>query len=96
LWRDEGYFGTPPQVNDYGFGYFLDPKERGNGFVTRAIQKLMDTVVKNLRVNQFVAFCEDSNTESISVLLKLGFKPTNKTFPEPINGWIERKYEKPQ
>jgi len=96
LWRDEGYFGTPPQPDDYGFGYLLDPKERGKGLVTSAVQSLMDTTAKSLHVNQFVAFCDDKNTESIAVLTKLGFKPTNETFPEPLHGWIERKYVKPK
>lgn len=94
LWRDEGYFGTPPQPDDYGFGYFLDPKERGKGLVTNSVQNLMYTVAKSLHVNQFVAFCEDNNTESIAVLTKLGFKPTEEVFPEPTHGWTERKYVK--
>ena len=94
LWRDDGYFGTPPQPNDYGFGYFIDPKERGKGLITSAVQSLMDVTAKNLHVNQFVAFCEDHNTQSIAVLTKLGFKPTAEEFPEPIHGWIERKYIK--
>lgn len=95
LWRDEGYFGTSPQPSDYGFGYFLDPMERGKGLVNSALQSLKKAVTKNLQVNQFVAFCEDQNAESVAVLTKLGFKPTDKTFPEPINGWIERKYINP-
>ncbi|MBI2074277.1 MAG: GNAT family N-acetyltransferase [Candidatus Levybacteria bacterium] len=95
LWRDEGYFGTAPQPDDYGFGFFLDPKERGKGLVTNALQCIMDTLVKNLHVNNFVVFCEDSNHESIAVLTKLGFGPTDKTFSEPYKGWLERKYVKP-
>jgi len=94
FWRDDGYFGTPSQPDDYGFGYFLDPDERGKGLVNSAVKSLMDVVSKNLRVNQFVAFCEDKNNESIAVLIKLGFKPTDKTFSEPDHGWIERKYVK--
>lgn len=94
LWRDD-FSGTLPQLNDYGFGYFLDPDERGKGFITRAVQTLMDTVAKNLHVNQFVAFCEDSNSKSIAVLTKLGFERTDILFREPNNGWIERKYIKP-
>lgn len=94
LWRDNGYFGTPPQLDDYGFGYFLDPDERGKGLVTNAVQKLMETAANNLKVNQFVAFCEDNNKESIAVLTRLGFEPTDKRYPEPYNGWIERKYIK--
>ena len=94
LWRDDGLFGEPPHLDDYGFGYFLDPNERGKGLTTRAVQSLMDAVVENLKVNQFVAFCEDNNKESVSVLLRLGFEPTDTLFPEPDNGWMERKYIK--
>lgn len=94
LWRDEGYFGTPTQLDDYGFGYFLDPNERGKGLMTSAIRKLIEIVANNLKVNQFIAFCEDNNMKSIAVLTKLGFEPTDKTFSEPYNGWIERKYIK--
>lgn len=54
----------------------------------------MNAVVKNLRVNQFIAFSEDRNHKSIAVLTKLGFKPTDETLPEPKKGWIERKYIK--
>ena len=95
LWRDDGFFGTSPNPNDYGFGYFLDPHERGKGLITLAVQSLMKTTAGNFHVRQFVAFCEDRNHESIAVLTKLGFKPTDKTFVEPDHGWVERKYVKP-
>lgn len=94
LWRDDGFWGTK-NLNDYGFGYFLDPNERGKGLVTRAVQSLMHVLAKNIYVNQFVAFCEDKNDESISVLTKLGFRATEETLREPTKGWIERKYTKP-
>ncbi|MFZ1721113.1 MAG: GNAT family N-acetyltransferase [Microgenomates group bacterium] len=94
LWRDDGFFGTPSQLNNYGFGYFLDPKERGKGIVTSALKSVMETVQKHLYVEQFVAFCEDYNAESISVLSKLGFERTEETFSEPEHGWVERKYIK--
>lgn len=94
LWRDTGFFGTPPQSDDYGFGYFLDPIERGNGIITNAIQTLMDIVIKNLYVKQFIAFCEDNNPQSKAVLARVGFEPTDETFVEPSKGWVERKYVK--
>jgi RimJ/RimL family protein N-acetyltransferase len=94
FWRDEGFLDGLLKPNDYGFGYFLDPNERGKGLITRSLQSLMNVVVKNIRVNQFVAFCEDNNYESITILTKLGFKPTEKKFIEPDNGWVERKYIK--
>lgn len=95
FWRDDGFFGTAPNPDDYGFGYFLDPKERGKGLVTRALQALMKTTVDKLKVRQFAAFCADDNHESMTVLTKLGFKPTKQTFKEPEHGWIERKYVLP-
>lgn len=92
LWRDDGFFGTKPNPDDYGFGYFLDPAERGKGLTSKAIQSLMRVITKGLRVRQFVAFCTDQNKESIAVLTKMGFKPTTETYSEPTHGWIERKY----
>ncbi|MBP7774759.1 GNAT family N-acetyltransferase [Candidatus Woesebacteria bacterium] len=79
-------------LDDYGFGYFLDPKERGQGLINRAIESLINISTKCLVVRQFVAFCEDTNIQSISVLKKLGFEPTSETLAEPSKGWIERKY----
>ncbi len=92
LWRDAGYFGTTPQPDDYGFGYFLDPAERGKGLVVSAVQSLMAVIAENLLVNSFIAFSVDQNVESIAVLTKLGFQPTDQTFVEPKNSWVERKY----
>jgi RimJ/RimL family protein N-acetyltransferase len=94
LWRDDGFWGEK-NLDDYGFGYFLDPHERGKGLITKAVQKLMEVVSQNLYVRQFVAFSEDTNTGSVAVLKKLGFQPTSQTLTEPTNGWIERKYIKP-
>jgi len=94
FWRDEGYFEKPTSPNDYGFGYFLDPNERGKGLITEAVHCLMDVSKENLHANQFVAFCEDGNHQSIAVLTRLGLKPTNKTFTEPTTGWMEQKYVK--
>jgi RimJ/RimL family protein N-acetyltransferase len=96
LWRDiDNPFDAPDSPNDYGFGYFLDPAERGKGLVTDAVQTVMDTTQKVLHVENFVAYCEDNNSDSIDVLVKLGFEPTNTTYEEQSNGWLERKYVRP-
>ena len=92
LWRDDGFWGEK-NLDDYGFGYFLDRKERGQGLITTAIKSLMEIVDNNLYVHQFVAFCEDDNKPSVTILKKLGFKPTDKVISEPNKGWVERKYE---
>jgi len=91
FWRDDGFWGKK-NLDDYGFGYFIDPEQRGQGLVTRSIKSLIKTALDNLNIRQFVAFCEDNNIQSVSVLKKLGFKPTNEIFSEPNKGWKERKY----
>src|SRR5579872_1798275 len=78
FWQDYGFWGKP-HLNDYGFGYFLDKNRRGKGLVSSAVKSLIDISLQNLQVRQFIAFCEDSNLESVAVLTKLGFEPTNKT-----------------
>lgn len=89
-----GFFGPGTEnPNEYYFGYFVDPNERGKGLVPDAVQKLMDTTAKNVHVEQFIAFCADSNEASIRVLTdKLGFTPGDELLTEPNTGWQERKY----
>lgn len=91
FWRDDGFWGEK-NLEDYGFGFFLDPQARGKGLIFRAVKKLIAVAIKHLQVKQFVAFCEDDNAPSIKVLKKLGFEPTDQTMTEPNKGWIERKY----
>ncbi len=93
LWRDiDNPFAAPDNPDDYGFGYFLDPAKRGKGIVTDAVKRVMDVAASNLNVNQFIAYCEDDNADSIVVLNKLGFQPTDTVLTEQNSGWSERKY----
>lgn len=94
LWRDTGYFGTPPNNDDYGFGYFLDPGFRGKGIISESLRALMAVCKTTLEVRQFVAFCELDNKSSVNVLKKLGFAQTDESFSEPENGWTEYKFVK--
>lgn len=93
LWRDIGNtFDAPDNPDDYGFGYFIDPSKRGKGIVTDSVRHIMGIAAKNFTVNQFIAYCEDSNASSLAVLTKLGFQPTDIVLIEQNNGWSERKY----
>lgn len=93
FWRDDGFSGKI-NPDDYGFGYFLHPNERGKGTMTIAVEKLMKVAVNELYIDQFILYCEDDNKASIAVLERLGFEPTNLVITEPTMGWVERKYEK--
>ncbi len=94
LWRDDGFFGQQPEVDSYGFGYFLDPNSRGQGIITASLKSIMDTVRDVLPVRSFIAFCEDDNPESFAVLTRLGFERTDEVYGEPNTGWQERKYRR--
>ena len=93
FWRDiDNSFDAPDNPDDYGFGYFLDPSKRGTGIVTDSVRSLMDVASENLHINQFIAYCEDDNANSIAVLTKLGFQSTDIVLDEQSYGWSERKY----
>ncbi len=93
FWRDvDNPFDAPDNPDDYGFGYFLDPAKRGSGIVTDAVRTVMDVASRNIHINQFIAYCEDNNPDSITVLTKLGFQPTDTVLVEQNSGWTERKY----
>ncbi len=93
FWLDPGFFGQEPLPNTYGFGYFLDPAQRGKSIVTDSVKNLIKIASESVPgIEGFTAFCEDGNAESVSVLTSLGFVPTGITYSEPVNGWEERQY----
>ena len=95
FWRDvDSPFDAPDRPNDYGFGFFLSPDKRGTGIVAQAVQRIMDIAVENLHVENFIAYCEEDNTDSIAVLTRLGLHATDVSLAEQNSGWIEQKYIK--
>jgi RimJ/RimL family protein N-acetyltransferase len=92
LWR-LGEFRGSDYPNTYGFGYFLDSNERGQGIVPDAVRALMRVAVKSLEVDKFIAFCEDDNKPSQNVLQRAGFVPTDDVVHFENTGWTERRYE---
>lgn len=93
FWRDvDNSFDAPDNPDHYGFGYFLDPAKRGGGIVPDAVKAIMDVAARNMHVEQFIAYCEDNNPDSIMVLQKLDFQPTDSVLVEQNTGWPERKY----
>ena len=94
LWRDSGYFGQKADPDAYGFGYFLAVEARGRGLVTDSLMALMQVASDNLKISQFLAFCEADNQSSGAVLEKVGFRATSIAYTDPSNGWVEQRYEK--
>lgn len=93
FWRLGDYIGkNSPEPYTFGFGYFLDPAERGNGIISSALLALMKVVRIVLQPKNFIAFCEDDNPASIAVLQKCGFTATDEIVYFPEVDWHERKY----
>lgn len=93
FWRLDDYLSKDhPEPNTYGFGYFLDPMERGNGLMSAAVAAIMRVARDNLTVEKFIAFCEDDNPASSSVLRKCGFTPTDEIIYFSDLDWHERLY----
>ena len=89
FWRDTGYFGYTPMPYTFGFGYFTDPKRRGQHLAGDSVQALMNEAQKSFRVDQFIAFTETDNEASQHVLRSLGFAKTDIDYTEPNMGWAE-------
>lgn len=72
-----GAWGVKDNENEIGFSYFLAKDKRGHGYITRAVQKLMEVTKQTLPINTFVVNITEANTPSQAVAAKLGFKPTD-------------------
>ena len=57
-------------------GYRLAEKHTGNGFITRAIERLSPIVMQDYKLAKFSAFAAPSNPASVQTLIKAGFRPT--------------------
>lgn len=94
LWRDEGFFGQPPLPHAYGFGFFVDPERRGQHLAADSVAALMDEMQNHYQVDTFIAFCEQDNPASQSVLRRVGMSQTDEHFTEPTHAWIEYMWRK--
>ena len=94
FWRDTGYFGYTPLKHTFGFGFFIDPNQRGEHLATDSVRALMQTAQSHFRVDAFIAFTEADNAASQGVLKSLGFTQTDKHFIEPHESWKESMWQK--
>jgi len=68
--------------NSAGTGYYLDEKFWGRGFMSEALNKVLELAFNKLNLNSVFAFVLHGNISSEKLLLKCGFKEeeTNETF----------------
>lgn len=91
-----GYVGLwpshkSPEPYEFDIGYFLDPKARGRGLVTKSVNALIDAAGKNISVDSFALFIREANLESQAVAKRLGFAATDFMFKDP-QGLQQRRY----
>lgn len=67
-------FGEPedPTKGDMGFGYALVPSVWGNGYMTEAVEAMLDFAFESLNKESVYATCAESNRASARVLEKAG------------------------
>jgi RimJ/RimL family protein N-acetyltransferase len=94
VWEDNGYMDGEPKPGIYGFGYFLDPQNRGTGVMTASVAEMMKATEATYGVEGYHVYVEDDNKESQAVLTALGFNPTDIIVPEPEMKSEERRWEK--
>lgn len=75
---DIGFKGQPDKNREIEVGYGLVEKEKGKGFVTEALCKILDWAFSQKNVDIIKADCLISNMASIRVLEKVGMKETNR------------------
>lgn len=94
IWKDRGYFTGKPAEGEYGFGYFVDPAERGRGIVTSAAKALTAEAERVFPIEIYSLYIEDGNLASQAVARKLGFGRTDTVVEEPKLHCLERRWEK--
>lgn len=70
-------WGVRDNEHEIGLSYFLAKDKRGHGYITRAVQKLMEVTKQILPINTFIVNITEANTPSQAVAARLGFKPTD-------------------
>jgi ribosomal-protein-alanine N-acetyltransferase len=61
-------------------GYEMLPEFRGKGIMTEAIKKVMEYAFGDLNARLITAFPSALNTNSVSLLKKIGFQPDDKSY----------------
>ncbi|MPM90818.1 hypothetical protein SDC9_137940 [bioreactor metagenome] len=60
--------------NSAEIGYCLSKSERGKGYITEAVKKIIDWAFNILDLNRIYSHVLDENTNSANVLLRCGFQ----------------------
>lgn len=78
-----GFHCLDKENNSIEIGYDLQPDFWKKGYMSEAIEEMIDYARKNLQINKIKACIAEHNTNSIKLITKLGFiKTNNKLFLE--------------
>ncbi|GGG97968.1 N-acetyltransferase [Polaribacter pacificus] len=78
--KDDNQFLGAAGINDFDkkkrkaeIGFWLYPKNWGQGYVFEALSLILEQVFNNMELDKLEAFVETKNTASVKTLKKLGF-----------------------
>lgn len=61
------------EVPEYNIGYIVDVEQEGKGYVTEAVQEVVDVLFLELNAHRISIECDDTNLRSIRVAERCGF-----------------------
>ncbi len=73
LGEDVGTCGGQCDNNEFIVGFELLSEYRGKGIMTAALKRLIQIIKHDLDCHRVIAFCQQQNTPSITLLQNLGF-----------------------
>jgi len=80
-----GFHGPPNGAGEVEIGYEITPLERRCGYATEASSAMLEWATLQPGVNAFLASVSPTNTASLGVVAKLGFRPKNPA-QQPLDG----------
>lgn len=80
-----GFHGPPNGKGEVEIGYEITPSERRRGYATEASSAMFEWATRQPGVNAFLASVSPTNTASLAVVAKLGFRPNDPSH-EPLDG----------
>ena len=83
-----GFKGLPDESGSVEIGYGIDTDFQNQGYMTEAVQVVLDWAFKHLECNSVTA-CRVSNPASVKVLQKCGFLETSRI--NQFSNWIHFK-----
>jgi [ribosomal protein S5]-alanine N-acetyltransferase len=91
-----GFHGAPNDTGQVEIGYHVEPAYRRRGFATEAVRALIDWAAGEHDVRRFRASVAPSNTPSLAIMSRLGFRQTGVRWDAIDGEQLTFELERPQ